>query len=545
MPFATKEQLLRENKRLENLLAEKENEIKLLGERVEQLKSALYGRSSEKRNGVTEKQTLLFNEIEQYASSANEEQTPPTPKTKKRSRARRNDEEKRGRKPLPEYLPRKEIVHELTPEEIGSRVFIKYDTTEVLVTEPPKVYVERHLYAVYAYPAGKEPEDEPCVITTPRITRLFTKSIASAALVAYIMVAKFRDALPFYRQEKIFARYGVCISRQDMCNWGILATWKGRRIYKLMHEEVKIGSLIGSDETRSQVLNEPGRSNTSQSYIYVIRGGPPDKPVIIFKYRRTREANFLRRLLAGYKGILQTDGYAGYDAVARSLEIRHVGCMDHVRRKFDEAWKVSGKKSRDAEAALDLIGRLYKTEEKARDKKITLSELARERDTKSRRRLKYFKRWLDRKSFEVAPKSMLGKAIRYALDQWPRITPYLDDVTIPISNILVENAIRPFVIGRKNWLFSASPRGAKASAFLYSLIETADANGLEPYWYLRYLFEKLPHAKNDDDLRLLLPNRLDMDTIRVFFSSSFPKWMLERSVRPRKTWPPSDCGEWA
>lgn len=495
-----------------NSLAEKQNEIIILREQVTLLKKELFGRKSEKMSPEETRQVLLFNEIEQYASGEDTAEDVPVKKH------RRRNGKKQGRKGLPEHLPRKKIIHDLPEEEKAGRQFIGTDKSEVLTIIPEQVYVETHLYLKYALPEGVEIEGEPAVKTAPREARLIPKGIASAALVAYVLVAKFCDALPLYRLEKIFTRWGVEIRRQTMSNWAIFAAKRCERLMELLWEEVPKGRVIRVDETPVQVLGEPNRENTTKSYMWLVHGGPPDTPVVLFTYRETREAKFLIKLLAGHDGVLLTDGYAAYNEVARELGVVHAGCMDHARRKFKDASTVSGGKSSAANSVLNFMKRLYATERYARKNKLSPEKLLELRRTTARR-LGWFKRWCDKMSIRTPPKSALGKAIKYTLNQWPKLIRFLDDADIPISNILAENAIRPFVLGRKNWLFCGSPRGAKASAIHYSLIETAKANGLEPYWYLRYLFEKLPLAQNDDDLRALLPTRVTMEEIQNFFRS--------------------------
>jgi hypothetical protein len=273
-----------------------------------------------------------------------------------------------------------------------------------------------------------------------------------------------------------------------------------------------------------QVLNEPGRDNMQLSYIWVYVGGPPEKPVVWHQYAESRgghvPVDFLYPQAAsdavdapepGWSLTLMTDGYSGYNALRQMPGInRHAACWAHARRKFVEA--ASGRKNHAAaHQMVALIGKLYQIERNARDK--TPAERKAIRQEQAKPILEKIKSWLDGKAGKVLPKSLLGKAIHYTLGLWPQLSVYLEDGNTPIDNNRAENAIRPFVIGRKNFLFSGSPRGAHASATLYSLVETAKANCLEPWAYLNHMFERLPAAKSEQALLALLPQNLKMEDL--------------------------------
>ncbi len=222
-----------------------------------------------------------------------------------------------------------------------------------------------------------------------------------------------------------------------------------------------------------------------------------------------------------YKGYAQTDGYAGYDFLDHNPAIHHLGCWAHARRKFVDVTKAMGKKrgyarkKNNADEAIAFISKLYKIEKDMRKRNISPDKIYIQRQEESVPVLSEFKKWLGIKSPQVPPKSLLGKAISYTLNQWDRLIRYTEQGYLTPDNNLVENAIRPFVVGRKNWLFSGNSRGAKASAVFFSLIETAKANGLEPYAYLRHLFEKLPAAKTTEDFKALLPQYLNKDQLKI------------------------------
>jgi transposase len=264
------------------------------------------------------------------------------------------------------------------------------------------------------------------------------------------------------------------------------------------------------DETTVQVLKEQGRAPQSKSFMWVRRGGPPHQPVILFDYDPSRGGSVPARLLADFQGILQTDGYDGYGGVAKRDDIISVGCLAHARRKFDEALKAQKKKGRGglAQQGFDFMSRLYRVEREARARGLDADQREKLRTEKARPIWEEMRPWLDRVRGQVPPRVLTGKALTYLDVQWPRLIRYLDDGRIEIDNNQCENAIRPFVLGRKAWLFADTPAGAQASARLYSLVETAKANGLEPYAYLKRVFEELPVAiaANDDDaINRLLP----------------------------------------
>jgi hypothetical protein len=291
-----------------------------------------------------------------------------------------------------------------------------------------------------------------------------------------------------------------------MADWMIAASQACAPLMKILEGRLRSGPLLQLDETTVQVMDEPGRANTSLSYMWVARGGTPQVPVVLYHYAPGRGAEVAKEMLGKYQGYLQTDGYEAYDRVCQTAEnVVHVGCWAHVRRKFFEAQK-SSKKAGSAEMALSMIGKLYKAEtERALHKDPQEFAAARRRLVDPI--LVDFRTWLDRRASQLPPETLLGKAIGYALTQWPKLIRYLEHPAMTPDTNACENAIRPFVVGRKNWLFSGSPRGAAASATLFSLIETAKANGQEPYWYLRKLFEALPAARTEAELLSLAPLR--------------------------------------
>lgn len=227
--------------------------------------------------------------------------------------------------------------------------------------------------------------------------------------------------------------------------------------------------------------------------------------MVLYDYDPGRSAEVPKRLLEGFKGYLQTDGYDGYNAVVATNGLTHVGCMAHARRRFSDAVKAQGRNKRRGQAhrGLSLIRKLYRIESQARE--LTAQERYARRQRHALPILNEMRTWLDDVLPQIVPSSATGKALSYLHNEWDHLTRYLDDGRLEIDNNGAENAIRPFVMGRKNWLFSTSVKGVKSSANLYSLIETAKANGLEPYDYLRTVFTELPKATSLNDIEVLLP----------------------------------------
>jgi transposase len=289
-------------------------------------------------------------------------------------------------------------------------------------------------------------------------------------------------------------------------------------VVDLLQNEICSGPLINIDESPLQVLNEPGRKNTTKSYMWVFCGGKPDRPVVLYHYQPTRSGKEALSFLEDYCGYIQSDDFSGYDHLDQKEDIVHLGCWAHARRKFSDVVKarkkVRGKKANPktlADEALDTIGKLYQIEKQARD--MTVDERYQLRREKAKPILDRFKLWLESKKPLTPPKGLLGKAISYAQNNWKKLIVYIQDGNLKPDNNVAENAIRPFVLGRKNWLFAGSPDGAQASVTFFTLIETAKANNLEPYTYLRYLFKNLPLVSDEDGYRKLLPHNINQEAL--------------------------------
>ena len=493
---------------LDTKLQELNRKLELYEEELAWYKNKLYGRSSEQLSDAERLQMRLFDEIETNADSELPEDEPAAEPAAARRRPRR--------KPLPQSLPRVERIIDLPEEQqqcaCGHRlVKIGEESSEKLDVIPPRVQVIRTVRPKYAchHCEGSGDEEHPAVRVAPAPPALIPKGLASEGLLAFIATAKFCDALPLYRQERQFARLGVDLSRRTMADWMIAVAGACEPLLEALHAKLRDGPKLQIDETTVQVLKEPGRANTTLSYLWVARGGPPAEPVLVYRYAPSRGAYVAADIIGDYQGYVQTDGYEAYDRPCSGPGIRHLGCWSHVPRPFKEAADALGKVSRRAGAALQalsFIAKLYRAESELSKYRATDPDrFVAERRARVEPVLEHLHLWLLRKHDQVLPGSALGKAVAFALSQWPKLIRYLEHAQLTPDNNACEQAIRPFVVGRKNWLFSGSPRGAAASATLYSLIETAKANGREPYWYLRELFEQLPHARTPADYLSLLP----------------------------------------
>ena len=475
----------------------------------EQLRLArrrMFGPSSESHAG----QGWLFNEAEALIESEPEagdsaSLPPPAIEPSAQTLADTNKKKARGkRKPLPIELPRIDVVLDVPEAErtcaCGTpMVEIGQDVSEQLDIVPMQVRVLRHIRKRYGCPKGDQ-----APISAPVPAQVLPKSNASNDLLAMLLVTKYVDGLPLARFEYVLARAGVTVPRQTLARWVIGTAQALQPIANLMRDVLLGHDVIHMDETPVQVLKEPGRAATSKSQMWVQRGGPPGKPVILFEYDPSRAQAVPLRLLEGWKGHLMADGLESYGAIAFCEGVTRLGCWAHARRRFVDASKVlpAGKRGR-AHEALALIGKLYAIERDARE----LSDAARlaQRQSRSRAVLDELRRWLDQVLPTVPPTSVLGGALGYLHRQWPRLIPYLARGDLPIDNNPAENAIRPFVVGRKAWLFSDTQAGARASALIYSLVETTKANGMEPYLWLRNALRALPTATTVEHFETLLP----------------------------------------
>lgn len=465
-------------------VAELETKVQLLVEQLNLNKSKRFSSQSEKIAKGT------FNEAEQQNS---------LPKTEL-------NHHKKGRKPLPKELNREVIQHELNTPYCGCCDAPLHkcgkEVSEELKIIPQKVTVIRHERTKYACRQCEKTQTTSKIITAPKPASMIPKSIGSADAFAAIVTAKYVDALPLYRQVDILNRSGIDISRSTLANWCIQLGSKSQMIIDAMKNKLLQEGIICADETTVQVLREEDRAAQLKSYMWVYRSGEfTDSPVVIYDYQPSRAAACAKEFLGHYNGYLLSDGYAAYDCLEH---VTQAACLAHVRRKFTDAQKARpSKKAGKIEKALNFIAKLYKIEKETK----TLSRSQRQaiREETARPVWDEFHQWLIQAQSTALPKSAIGKAINYTLNQWPKLLTYLNDGGISIDNNVTERDIRPFTTGRKNWMFSTSVGGAKASANLYSLVMTCRANDINPYYYFQHLFTELPKRQPTDDLTDLMP----------------------------------------
>jgi len=465
----------------------------------------LFGVSSEQASG----QARLFDEAEVLAHASTDTQDsasiPPVGAPAAPGNDKQPGKPARGkRRPLSTELERVDVVHDVPEAQRtcpcgGAMVEIGCDVSEQLDIVPMQVRVLRHIRKRYGCPGSVH-----VPVTAALPPQPLPKSNASADFLAMLLVVKFIDGLPLARFEYVLERHGVAVPRQTLARWVIGAAQLLQPLHNLMRDALLESPFIHIDETVVQVLKAPGKQPTSNSYMWVQTGGPPGQPVVLFDYDPSRSAQVPVRLLHDYRGFLMTDGYDGYNQLARTDGIEHMACWAHVRRRFVEAVKVQPRGRRGlADEAVAMIGKLYSVERDCKD--ASDAQRLRARQEYSVPALAALRTWLDKTLPGVTPKSALGTALSYLRDYWSRLTRYTERGDLPIDNNRCENAIRPFVVGRKAWLFSDTPAGAHASAVIYSVLETAKANALEPYMWLRQVLRDLPAAQTVDEVAALLP----------------------------------------
>lgn len=490
----------------ESQLKQRENYIELLEELLRLKQIQKFAASSEK----LAHQIHLFDEAELEAEiEALRDQLPEELEEEDAPRASR----KRRQRGFSPSLSRERIELTLSEEEKAgaSKSFFTKVKEELLYIRPQlKVLEYWQEKAVFGH------DGEERIVAAQRPVHPLGKCIASTSLLAHIITAKYADGLPLYRQEQMLKRLGHEVSRTSMAHWIIRLDEVFRPLINLMREVQNSGDYLQADETRIQVLKEDGKTAQADKWMWLTRGGPSGQPSVLFEYDPSRAGSVPVRLLDDFTGILQADGYSGYGQVCRANHITRIGCWDHARRKFVEASKAAPSSSRTkgkvakADVALSHINKLYAVERQIKD--LSDAERQRIRQTMSLPLLEAFKAWLDTNVGKVMKGSLTRKAMDYTLNQWPYLVGYCERGDLQISNALAENAIRPFALGRRAWLFADTTQGARASATCYSLIETAKANGLEPSAYIHHVLERIAAADTLEKLEDLLPWNVDLES---------------------------------
>ena len=419
-----------------------------------------------------------------------------------------------GRKALPSELLRVPRVYDLPLEEkmcaCGCELtHIKDEKSEQLEIIPAKIYVIEHIRKKYACKSCQ---------TTIKLAKQpiapIPRSIAASGLLSHVLVSKFQDHLPLHRQETILKRIGVDIPRATLSLWVIKCAELLLPLLKLMHDRILNYDIAYADETTTQVLKEPSKGVQSKKYMWLFAGGPPEEFVYYYHYHPSRSHEVAAAFFEDFKGYIHCDGYGAYDALAsKNQYLTLVGCLYHARRKFVEVAKLMPNKDGIATHVINHIAKLAHIEEEI--KHLHLYEKHAARQIKSKPLLDYLQKYLITHQPNIPPKSLLGQAVSYTLNQWPKILNYLKDARLDISNNLSERAIKPFVIGRKGWLFANSVAGANAAATIFSIIETCKHHKVEPYDYLRHVLNALPQCQTIDDYEKLLPYKIDKSLLGV------------------------------
>lgn len=503
-----KKMLLEQTQKLERKLAQKDKRIaklervnQQLSDKLQQLlerynlkKYQKFSPSSETYEGEGE----VLNEAEQLIedeSVATEPDTQTTESAKKAAKPRRP-------RIAPE-LPRVDVIHDIDDKTCACCGHALHqmgeEVSEQIEFVPAQIRVLRNVRLKYSCRQCETTDTKVDIKIADVPPAVIPKSMTTPSLLAQIISSKMHYGLPLYRQEQLFNQAGIELSRQTMSRWLISCAEKLKPLLALMKAELLKQPVLWADETTVNVLDV----EKSTCYMWVYGCGlekSTGPKLVLFDYQDSRSSKHPTDFLAGFNGYLQVDGYAGYEKTHATL----VGCWAHARRKFVEAQKAQGKgKTGKADVALNHIQKLYALESKLKtappDKKYEA------RQTLAKPLLAQLKSWLDKSSESVTKESLLGAAITYSLNQWPKLVRYLDDGCLNIDNNRAERAIKPFVIGRKAWLFANTKTGAQASAALYSLVETSKINGLEPYDYLCRLLTELPKANTQEKLQQLLP----------------------------------------
>jgi len=480
-------------------LAKQDEKIKSLNHQLYLFRNAKFGRKSEKFDDA---QMRLFDEAEE-ASEEFSQTTETVTYTRK----------KRGtRQSLPKTLPFVEIVHDITDEEktcdCGCELTpISEDITEKLDVLPQVTYRVVHIKKKYAC---KSCEDTIKTAKLPK--QAFPKCMATPGLVAAIIDAKFNRHLPLYRQEDMFKSMGMAISRATLSNWVLKAADLLQPLVNLLHQHINSYDIAYADETTLQVIKQAAQKKKAKCYMWLFIGGPPDKQASVYQYHAAREDDVASSFLEGFEGYLHADCYSAYVNLDGET-IKHVACFAHARRYFADIVKANKKKKGKANEAISIIAKLYAIEKKLKENNASIEAIYKERQEKSKPILDELKEWLTVLKSKVPPKAPIGKAIAYSLNHWGALNRYIVDGRLDIDNNLAERAIKPFVIGRKNWLFNYNERGANAASILYSLIQTCKANDVDVFAYFKFALDNIVLCKTDDELQALLPFNCDKNRL--------------------------------
>ena len=499
-------QLNSKDREIQNL----KNELDYLKAVIANKNKKIFGTSSEK---VDPNQLSLFNEAEKHSDSKVEE---PTLEEITYKRTKKNNTT--GKKDNLANLERKVIEHKLEGDDLKCKtcgeelveIGIK-SKKEIIKYVPAKLIIEEHIMYSYACKSCEKETGESNIISTESPKTIFYNSMASNELIAHTITLKYQHAMPLYRQQSYFDMMGATLSRQTLCNWTMAASKVLEPIYNYMKEDLLKRNYIHADETTLKVINDNGKDSNSKKYMWLYMSQTNNKPIILYDYQSTRSSSCPRKFLGNYSGYLQTDGYSGYNSVSGATRIY---CLAHIRRKFHEIISNLDKEALKESRAIigfNYCEQIYKLEKELREKYSSDPNYYdiryKERNEKLAVILENFLEYIDKEIPVALPRSPLGKALDYAKKHVPSLKNVLLDGSLEVDNNAAEREIKPFVIGRKNFLFANTAKGATASSYLYSIIETAKANNLVIERYLVYLFDNLINIDitDSESLENLMP----------------------------------------
>lgn len=477
--------------------AEDEREKSVLKEQIDYLTKKLFGTSSERRHNEVEGQINLFNEAEQEVAQETQNTSEEIiVKSHKRKSKITLDEKLKGI-PTEDILIPLQEEEQFCPEcgtklEVIGKEFIRHELEYI----PARVKVKKYYSVHYGCPECKK-EDMPVIIKAPKEQALIKHSLASSTAVAWTMYQKYANGLPLYRQEKDWKQYGIELSRNTLAHWIIYCSMNYfKPMYEYFHRKLVHRKFIMADETRIQVLNEKDRRAETDSFMWLYRSGEDGlEKIILYEYSPTRSGENAATFLTGFQGYLACDGYQGYNKVPG---IKRCCCWAHVRRYMIDAVPKGHQYdySNPAVQGVEFCNKLFQYEDSFKKKGYSYEKIKEMRLQKEKPILEAFWSWVENQ--HPVRNSRLDKAVQYVVNRRPYLETYLEDGRCSFSNNLSENAIRPFTVGRKNWLFSDSTAGAEASAIIYSIVEMAKANNLNIYKYLEYLLRKRPTQEMTD-----------------------------------------------
>jgi len=504
-----------------------ELQLKWYEEQYRLNRQKLFGKSSEQHIDSNQLSLPFFNEAESERQPiCVEPKLEEDPSSMDSSDQKRKKKKGKRQKDL-SSLPTEVVEYTLSSAEqvcsacTHSLHEVRPEIRKELVVIPAQVVVKETHRMIYSCRNCEKVNTTVPMIMADAPNPVIKGSIASPSLLADIITKKYVDATPLYRQEQEYKRRGLPINRQNMANWIIRVTndWF-KPVYMRMKYWLLSHDVLHSDETELEVLNEPGRAASTKSYMWMYRTGQGYVPIVLYDYQESRAGDNAKKFLAGFQGYLQTDAYSGYEKLLKesiagpAMEVTLVACFAHARRYFTETLKAVGDKESymytSAYQAVKMMDEMFALEQ-------TLSSLSDEERYEKRRsdlkpRMEAYFAWIEKEHALALPKSSYGKAVTYSYNQKDKLLNILKDGRLELSNNRAERAIKPFVIGRKNWLFTNTPAGAHSSAMVYSLIETAKENGLIPFEYVTYLLEKLPNMDMSkvEELDKLLPWSKDL-----------------------------------